>query len=274
MTAATPLPAVFVSHGSPMLPLEPGTAVPMLQRLGAELPRPAAILAFSPHWMARTPMLGASLRPPTLHDFGGFDPALHDLRYPVPGAPALAQRAAELLRAAGWPAALDAQRGLDHGVWVPLSLMRPQADIAVAPLAMPWPLDAAGAYRLGQALRPLADAGVLLFGSGSLTHNLREFRFGTAVDAAPEPYVLEFAAWMRAALARGDVAALLDYRRLAPHAQRAHPSDEHLLPLFWALGAAGSDARAAHRDGGVHYASLSMDAWVLAPAAIGERRQD
>ena len=267
MTAAPRLPSVFVSHGSPMLPLEPGTAAPMLQQLGAELPRPAAIVALSPHWMARVPLLGASAQPPTLHDFGGFDPALQDLRYAAPGDPALAQRAADLLRAAGWSAALDERRGLDHGVWVPLRLMWPQADIAVVPLAMPWPLDAASAYRLGLALSPLADAGVLLLGSGSLTHNLYEFRFDAAVEAAPEPYVLEFVAWMRAAIARGDIATLLDYRRLAPHAQRAHPTDEHLLPLFWALGAAGGGARAEHKAGGVHYGSLSMDAWVFAAAA-------
>ena len=255
-------PALFVSHGSPMLPLEPGTAAPMLQALGAELARPQAILAFSPHWMARSPTLGASPQPETLHDFGGFDPALNTLRYPAPGHPALAQRAAELLHAAGWSAKLDAGRGLDHGVWVPLRLMFPAADIPVVPLAMPWPLDVAGAFQLGQALRVLADEGVLLFGSGSLTHNLHEFRPGASTDAPPEPYVLEFVDWMREAIVRGDTKALLHYRTLAPHAARAHPTDEHLLPLFWALGAAGEASTPRHRAGGVHYGNLSMDAWV------------
>ncbi|SCC91242.1 Extradiol ring-cleavage dioxygenase class III protein subunit B [Thiomonas sp. X19] len=260
----THLPSLFVSHGSPMLPLEPGTAGPMLSALGDELPQPAAILAFSPHWMARIPAAGSSARPATIHDFGGFDPALHELRYPAAGNPELAQRAASLLQAAGWAAILDPGRGLDHGVWVPLRFMFPQADIPVVPLAMPWPLDAAGAYKLGQALAPLADEGVLLFGTGSLTHNLHEFRPGATTDEPPEPYVQEFADWMREAIDRGATASLLDYRRQAPHAARAHPSDEHLLPLFWALGAAGNPVKPQHKSGGVHYGMLSMDAWVLA----------
>ena len=258
------MPSLYVSHGSPMLPLEPGTAGPMLKALGRDLPQPAAILAFSPHWMARAPAVGSSPKPPTIHDFGGFDPALHELRYPAAGNPELAQRVAGLLQAAGWPAALDPGRGLDHGVWVPLRFMFPQADVPVVPLAMPWPLDAAGAYKLGQVLAPLADDGVLLFGTGSLTHNLHEFHPGAATDEPPEPYVLEFVDWMRDAIERGATDALLDYRRQAPHAVRAHPSDEHLLPLFWALGAAGKTAKPQHRSGGVHYGTLSMDAWVLA----------
>ena len=229
------LPTLFVSHGSPMLPLEPGTAVPMLRQLGLDLPRPAAILAFSPHWMARAPLVGASPQPATLHDFGGFDPALRTLRYPARGDPALAKRAAARIRQAGWPAGLDVERGLDHGVWVPLRVLFPLADVPVVPLAMPWPLDAGGAFRLGQALSVLADEGVLLFGTGSLTHNLQEFRPGAATDNPPEPYVAAFAEWMRQSIEQGDIATVLDYRRRAPHAQRAHPTDEHLLPRPTAL---------------------------------------
>jgi len=257
-------PVVFLSHGSPMLPLEPGTAAPMLRTLARNLPRPTAVLAFSPHWMARTPAVGASLRPATIHDFGGFDPALYTLRYPAPGSPELARRVAELLQAAGWRAPLDPNRGLDHGVWVPLSILLPKADVPVVPLAMPWPLDAAGAFRLGEALHPLTAGGVLLLGTGSLTHNLGEFDPAAKTDDPPQPYVVEFVDWMRHAIDRGDTAALLDYRRQAPHAVRAHPTDEHLLPLFWALGAAGSDAKPQHRSGGVHYGMLSMDAWSFA----------
>lgn len=264
MTAAV-MPTLFVSHGSPMLPLEPGTAAPMLQALGRSLPRPAAIVAFSPHWMARQPTVGSSARPQTLHDFGGFDPALYTLRYPASGAPQLAARVAALLRAAGWPAGVDAHRGLDHGVWSPLLSIYPHADVPVVPLAMPWPLDPATAFRLGAALAPLSEQGVLLLGSGSLTHNLIEFDPSARVDDPPQPYVLEFAGWIRARIDQGDTAALRAYRRLAPHAAHAHPTDEHLLPLFWALGAAGPRARAQHHDGGVHYGTLSMDAWSFWP---------
>ena len=260
-----PMPTLFVSHGSPMLPLEPGTAGPMLQALGQALPRPEAILAFSPHWMARQPTVGTSAQPETLHDFGGFDTALYTLRYPAPGAPQLAARIKALLQAGGWTVQDDAHRGLDHGVWSPLRLMFPQADRPVVPLAMPWPLDAAGAYRLGAALAPLADDGVLLFGTGSLTHNLHEFHPAARTDDPPAAYVQAFVDWMRGMIDRGETAALLDYRRRAPHAARAHPTDEHLLPLFWALGAAGLGATARHHSGGVHYGNLSMDAWEFLP---------
>lgn len=260
----TRLPSLFVSHGSPMLPLEPGTAGPMLQSLGQNLPRPAAILAFSPHWMSRTLAVGASSQPITIHDFGGFDPALNELRYPATGDPALAQRAVNILQAAGWPAVLDPGRGLDHGVWAPLHFMYPQADVPVVPLAMPWPLDSAGAYRLGQTLGALAEDGVLLFGTGSLTHNLQDFHPDAATGDPPEQYVQEFVEWIHTTIDSGDTSGLLDYRRQAPHATRAHPSDEHLLPLFWAIGAAGKGAKAEHRAGGVHYGMLSMDSWLFA----------
>jgi len=259
-----PQPTLFLSHGSPMLPLEPGTAGPMLEALARELAPPEAVIAFSPHWMARVPAVGSSPRPGTIHDFGGFDPRLFTLQYPAPGSPELAGRIAALLGAGGWSAPLDPQRGLDHGVWVPLLVLLPAATVPVVPVAMPWPLDAAGAYRLGSALRPLAFGNILLLGTGSLTHNLREFR-GGGTDEPAEPYVVEFVDWMRAAIDRGDIEALLDYRRRAPHAVRAHPTDEHLLPLFWALGAAGEGARPAHRSGGVHYGMLSMDAWSFSP---------
>ncbi len=259
------MPAVFVSHGSPMLPLEPGAAGPMLQQLGDELQRlhPRAVLVLSPHWMTRGVAVGAHPHPPTLHDFHGFDPALRELRYPVAGDPALAAAIAQSLRDAGLPAALDTQRGLDHGAWVPLLLMFREAGVPVIPLSMPWPLDAGAAWRLGRLLAPWRAQGLLLLGSGSLTHNLHEFRPGATVDDAAEPYVLEFAAWVREALERGDVEALLAWEQRAPHARRAHPTPEHLLPLHWALGAAGDGCAARWRSAGVHYGMLSMDAWTL-----------
>ena len=254
-------PAIFLSHGSPMLPLEPGRAGVMLEQLGQSLDAPRAVLALSPHWMARAPLVGANPQPETIHDFGGFDPRLYTLQYPAAGDPGLAQEVFALLQQAGWRSGLDPQRGLDHGVWIPLRLLRPQADWPVVPLAMPWPLDAAGAYRLGQALQPLRQSGVLLLGSGSLTHNLHEYRPDSSPDEPADPYVLEFSGWFAEQIAAGDVDALLHYRTLAPHAARAHPSDEHLLPLFWALGAAAGASRQQRLAGGVHYRMLSMDGW-------------
>lgn len=255
-------PVLFVSHGSPMLPLEPGSGGAMLEALGGELAAapPRAVLALSPHWMVRGAAVGASPRPATIHDFGGFDPALQTLRYPAPGDPELARDLAGRLGAAGWNVALDPTRGLDHGIWVPLLFLLPEARVPVVPLAMPWPLDAAGALRLGAACAELADDGVLLLGSGSLTHNLHEFSGDSTVDSTPEPYVLEFVDWFDRTLQAGDIDALLAYRRLAPHAVRAHPTDEHLLPLFWAVGAAGARLP-RRRPGGVHYGMLAMDTW-------------
>ena len=256
-------PVVFVSHGSPMLPLEPGSAAGMLRELGRELlgHGPRAVVVLSPHWMTRGVALGAHERPPTLHDFHGFDPALRDLRYEVPGSPEVAAEARRLLQAAGMTASLDALRGLDHGMWVPLQLMFARAELPVVALSMPWPLDPMGAWHLGQALRPLREQDVLLLGSGSLTHNLHEFRACAAVDATAEPYVREFAEWVAAAIRAGDVKQLLAWDTRAPHALRAHPTPEHLLPLHFALGAAGSGARARRWHGGVHYGMLAMDAW-------------
>jgi len=258
------LPTLFVSHGSPMLPLEPGTAGPMLQALGRALPRPKAILAFSPHWMAQAPTLGTNPNPETLYDFGGFDPMLRRLRYEAKGEPALASRAAQILQAAGWPVRQDPTRGLDHGVWSPLQLLFPDADIPVVPLAMPWPFNAVSAFQLGRDLSRLRAEGVLLFGTGSLTHNLHEFHANAAPDAPVNPYVFEFVDWIKARILRGDPEPLFDYRKLAPHADRAHPTDEHLLPLFWALGA-GDGAIPTPWAGGVHYGMLSMDAWIFTP---------
>ena len=253
-----------------MLPLEPGTAGPMLQSLGAALPRPRAIVAMSPHWMARRLRVGAHPRPATVHDFAGFDPALGALRYAAPGDPELAGEVADLLRKHGWDADVDPSRGLDHGIWVPLSLSHPQADIPVVPLAMPWPLAPSLAWELGHALRPLSEQDVLVLGTGSATHNLHDFHPAARTDDAPDPYVVAFVEWLDDALHAGDLAALFDYRRRAPHAARAHPTDEHLMPLFFALGAGGGPAHRHH--GGVHYGMLSMDAWTFGAASPDLRR--
>lgn len=249
-------PVLFVSHGAPTLALEPGRAGALLRQLGARLVRPRAIVAVSPHWTTPGFAVGAAERPPTLHDFGGFPRELHALEYPAVGDAALAQRVARLLATAGEAPVLDARRGLDHGVWVPLMHLYPRADVPVVPLSMPRELDAAGAWRLGEALAPLRDESVLILASGSLTHNLTEIR----EDSAAPAYVGEFAAWVRGVL--GDRAALLDWQARAPHARRAHPTPEHFLPLLVAAGAgAGSAVEAL--DGGVDYGVLSMDAFLF-----------
>jgi 4,5-DOPA dioxygenase extradiol len=253
------LPTIFVSHGAPTLPLTAAPAREFLAGYGAALGRPSAILVVSAHWETATPTLDASTHPQTIHDFSGFPRALYEMRYPVPGDPALARRAASLLGAAGMPAVLG-ERGLDHGAWVPLLLMYPAADIPVVQLSLQTQRGAAYQLRVGEALRPLREDGVLVMGSGSATHNLGEFR-GSSIDAPPPDWVTGFADWLDASIEAGRTDDLVDYRRKAPAAARNHPSEEHLLPLFTALGAAGDGAtgRRVHRS--TTFGVLAMDVY-------------
>jgi 4,5-DOPA dioxygenase extradiol len=257
------LPSLFISHGAPTFALEPGLAGPRLTALGRQLPRPQAVLVVSPHWMSATPRVGTSAQPETIHDFGGFDPALYQLSYPVPGHTALAGRTIELLAQAGWSAQADPQRGLDHGAWVPLMHLYPNADVPVFQVSLPSRLDAPGAWAFGQALAPLAGEGVLIVGSGSLTHNLYEFRGTHGPD---EPYVQAFAAWVREAVEQADRARLLRTLDDAPDARRAHPTTEHFWPLLVAAGAsdAGDGPLPVHViEGGIAYGMLAMDSYAF-----------
>jgi 4,5-DOPA dioxygenase extradiol len=257
----TSFPLLFVSHGAPMFAIEPGLAGQGLAELGRELPRPDAIVILSPHWMTRGEIsVTASIAPETIHDFGGFPDALYQLRYPAPGAPALAAHIVDLLQNAGWKSRLDARRGLDHGAWVPLLHLAPEADVPVVQVSMPASLDTHQAWKLGQALKPLRDMNVLIVASGSLTHNLYEFR-GAARHGAD--YVKEFAAWTAQTLQAGNTDFLLDYKQHAPSAERAHPTDEHFLPLLIALGAAGEHYETRVLEGGVSYGVLAMDSYLF-----------
>ena len=257
------LPVLFVSHGSPMFALEAGETGPALTRWGQALrqrhPGLRGVVILSPHWMAHGVEAMAHAQPPTWHDFGGFPPALYRLQYPAPGAPVLAQQVQARLAQAGIAAMLNPERPLDHGAWVPLMHLLPQADVPVVQLALPVDADARAVYALGQALQDLRSQGVLLVGSGSMTHNLREF-FGGERQAAS--YVVEFSRWVEQQVQAGAIDALLDWQQQAPHALRAHPTDEHFLPLYFALGAgAGSTPHYLSRE--VMYGMLAMDAFAL-----------
>ncbi|MCX7218851.1 MAG: class III extradiol ring-cleavage dioxygenase [Burkholderiales bacterium] len=257
------LPTLFVSHGAPDYALAPGLAGAQLSAAALELPRPKAVLIISPHWTTRELRVSTAARPATIHDFGGFDPALYDLQYPVNGHPILAQRALDLLQEAGWPVAADESRGLDHGAWVPLRYLYPDADVPVFQVSMPASLQAASALALGRALAPLADEGVLIVGSGSLTHNLYEFRHGQTDEA---PYARQFTAWIRDAVQAGDAVRLSSALQLAPHALRAHPSSEHFLPLLIAVGAAQKTLPVTVLPGGIRHGVLSMESYVFGRA--------
>lgn len=264
----THAPVLFVSHGSPMFAIEPGCIGAQLQALGRSLaPLLRAVLVVSPHWQSEGLRVSTTARPATLHDFGGFPAALYQRQYPVDGAPDCARATLAVLADAGFAAVADPQRGLDHGAWVPLLHLFPQAQLPVYQVSMPHDLDSAGAHRLGAALAPLRAQGVLLLASGSLTHNLGEYRRPRS-DAG---YVDAFADWIHAAVLHDDRSALLDWERRAPQARRAHPSIEHFLPLLVALGASASGEAVRWFDGGgVRDGILRMDAcgWSLPDAGV------
>jgi len=258
---------LFVSHGAPTFALQPGQLGPRLVSLGQQLERPRALLVVSPHWMTHGVRVATSSAPETVHDFGGFDRALYRIQYPAPGHPELAARTLEVLRAAGWPAEADPAQGLDHGAWVPIRFLYPEADVPVFQVSLPVTLTPQQAFALGQALQPLRDEGVMIVGSGSMTHNLQEFRMqGDGQDAE---YAREFAAWVRQAVEARDDQRLVDTLRIAPHAQRAHPTSEHFLPLLVAAGAAAGDADVQMLEGGITYGVLSMDSYLFGAGAPG-----
>ena len=256
------MPVLFVSHGAPTLPLEPGDTGAAWRKLGEQLPRPSAILIISAHWETRIPTISRAVKPETIHDFSGFPAELYKLQYPAPGAPEMAQAAALALQQANIPVQLDDTHGLDHGAWVPLSLMYPEADIPVAQLSLQPEKNPAWHIALGRALRPLSEQGVLIIGSGSITHNLRAL-FSHPSDAPTPHWVTEFCDWMAERIDAGDLDALSAYRTRAPHAVQNHPTDEHLLPLFVTLGAAKTIEHAVHLNRVMTFGLLAMDAWVF-----------
>lgn len=257
------LPAVFVSHGAPDLPLQASPARDFLQHLGQQLGRPKAILAISAHWGTRQPLVSAVLEPQTIHDFGGFPAELYHLNYSAPGAPELANRVVSLLKEAGINGEVDDRRGLDHGAWNPLLLMYPSADIPVTQLSIQPGLNPTHHLAIGRTLEPLRAEGVLVLASGAATHNLRELG-DRAHNTATPTWASGFANWLTKAVVAGDVKALLNYRTLAPNAARNHPTEEHLLPLFVALGAGGKAPKGTELHSSFMYGSLSMAAYAFA----------
>jgi 4,5-DOPA dioxygenase extradiol len=247
---------LFLSHGSPMMILQDTPARRFLVELGRSMAKPRAVICASAHWPTREPVLGFAAWPDKINDIYGFPAELYQLSYAPPGAPAIAARAADLL---GPACRRDPGAGIDHAIWSVMSLMWPEADIPVVPLSVQPGAGPSHHYAVGRALAPLADDGVLIMGSGAATHNLGDY-FRRRDDAADEPRVAEFIDWMAETAERGDAAALLDYRARAPHAEYNHPTDEHLLPLFVALGAAANGkATRLHRsiDSGI----VAMDAY-------------
>jgi 4,5-DOPA dioxygenase extradiol len=268
-----PSPSVlFLAHGSPMFALEPAEAGAALQALATELNRPRAVLVISPHWETRCPTVGTTEavegnRLETIHDFGGFDPRLYEIQFPAIGSPEAAEEVVKALQNAGLPVSTDPRRGLDHGAWVPLRYLFPAADGPVVPLSIQHQGGPVHAYRVGQALAPLVERGWLIVASGNITHNLRDWQRASGGIAIETSYAQRFSDWVARQLYERNTETLLNYRQQHPDAGQAQPRDEHLLPLFTALGAAGPRAsvRAIHR--GIRDHVISMDSYALEKSA-------
>lgn len=237
------MPVLFQAHGAPPLLDDPGWMAE-LAAWAKVLPRPTAIVVVSAHWEARPLSIGAVRPVPLIYDFYGFPERFYQLQYPAPGAPGVAQRIRELCRAARIPTADEPERGLDHGTYIPLLCMYPDASIPVLQISLPSE-EPAELLAVGKALAPLRDEGVLLIGSGFLTHNLRALRLRET-----PAWAHDFDAWVADVLARKDHDALLDYRAKAPGVREALPSHEHFVPLIVAVGASGAAGASGASDGG------------------------
>ena len=257
------MPAVLVSHGSPMVAILSGPYQEALADFGGKV-RPKAIVAISAHWGSRTTIgITASDRHGTIHNFRGFPRALYELTYDAPGSPQLASRVAELLDGNGWSTTLTKERGLDHGVWVPLRLMYPAADVPVVALSTPLQLSPEELYRVGLALAPLRDEEVLIFGSGGVVHNLGLVHFANArhpVDA----WAAEFDAWFADVVEHKKFTQLFDYKQVAPHASLAVPTFEHFAPVFVVLGAGSPRGGVTTIYEGFEHGNISMRSFAIA----------
>lgn len=263
--ATRAMPSLFISHGSPDTAIADTKAAAFLRRAAGDLPRPKAMVVVSAHFeVSGGTAVSSDAKPETVHDFGGFQKELYEMQYPAPGNPALAAEIVESLTAQGFNSQAVGGHGFDHGVWVPLKLMYPDADIPVVAVSVDPRAGPDYHLRLGHALAKLGGEGVLVIGSGSFTHNLRE-AFVALRQGIREPevqgWVTDFVDWMDAHLAAGDVAALVDYRRQAPFAEKNHPTDEHLLPLYAAMGAAGENFTATQLHDSNEFGVLSMAMW-------------
>jgi len=254
-------PAVFVSHGSPMTALERGPYAQALNAFGKSV-SPSAILVISAHWQERDIRIASGPRPELIYDFGGFPRELYEMKYPAPGSPDLSAETAAVLQHAGFDAQLDDRRGWDHGVWVPLYLMFPEAKVPVVEISLPTRSTPQELYRVGEALREFRKKGALIVGSGGIVHNLRLMNFAQQ-DASPESWASEFQDWVQDKIERRDLTALFNYRAIAPHVARAVPTEEHFVPIFPVLGAAGSDYQINSIFEGIEYGNMSMYTFAL-----------
>lgn len=245
------LPALFISHGAPTLAVERSATTMALARIGQNLPKPRAIVIMSAHWQSANLEISSNPKPQTWHDFSGFSSELYELQYPASGQPALAETLAQQLSARGITCRINPMRVCDHGVWAPLRHVYPNADVPIVQISLPQHYDSVACYQLGAQLSQLRDEQILLIGSGNITHNLQNMRWQS--DSVDD-HAKDFKLWLLKQL-KSDIPAALDWQQF-PDYQNIHPSDEHLLPLFFALGS-GLRVSVVHQSMAHH--SLGMD---------------
>ncbi|MEM1284823.1 MAG: class III extradiol ring-cleavage dioxygenase [Pseudomonadota bacterium] len=264
---STPIPSLFVSHGGPNVVIDPSEARDFLKGLADHVPAPSAILIMSAHFETDGVAVVTDPAPETLYDFGGFAPELREIQYQAPGDPELADKALSLLEEAGLAPQAIAKRGYDHGTWNPLFLGWPDADIPVVQVSIDPNRDAAWHWRVGEALAGLRDDGVLIIGSGHITHNLRAVFSAMRSDLPTDPEMARkvdaFIAWISEQIDKGDAEALKAWTERAPFVADNHPTDEHLMPLFFALGAAGGTWRADHLHASRQFGFFAWDSWAF-----------
>lgn len=256
-------PVLFIAHGSPSLVIDPlNPYCGFLSALPSSLPRPKAIVLFTAHWEAGVQQIGGAAAYETIYDFYGFPDEMYRIIYPAKGDPELAAEIAALLEEAGIASAIDDRRGLDHGAWVVLRIMFPQADIPVVALSVDPNLSPAEQYRIGQALAALREKDILMIGSGGTVHNLYRLdrRITQPGDGAVD-WAVQFDDWLEKQLSNWDTGSLFAYESLAPHAKMAVPRNEHLIPLFYAMGAADQSRKAELLHRSYQFGSLSLSCW-------------
>jgi 4,5-DOPA dioxygenase extradiol len=254
---------LFVPHGAPTFALNPGAAGAAMSEMVQKLPTPRAIVVVSPHWDTRIPTVSVATQLETIHDFHGFPEALYKIQYPATGCPEVAKEVATALRHAGMEVDDSSQHGLDHGAWQPLRQMFPDADVPIVPLSMQTHAGPEHAFRVGQALSGLAAKNIWVIASGNITHNLRDWHVAASTHGQTPAYVHQFADWVAEKLSTLDVSALLNYRQLSAEGRQAHPSEDHLLPLYVALGAAGVGATPQAFYRGVSDYVIAMDGYAF-----------
>jgi len=254
----TPMPALFISHGAPSIAIETDDFTRAVDAYGATLEAARAIAIVSAHWQEHDVRVNAVAHPEMIYDFGGFPEALYKIRYEAPGDPTLAREIASLLGGAE----LEEQRGWDHGLWVPLRIALPGANVPIVEIAQPFPTTPEQLMTIGRTLAPLRDRGVVIIGSGGIVHNLRRLHRPDK-NAPVDDWAREFDTWVAKQLADRDFGTLMRYREIAPHADLAVPTPEHFEPIFITAGATRDTDTLTTIYEGFHYGNLSMRAFAF-----------